>query len=434
LNLTVVAPDADGFLVAYPCGPRPLASTVNFRAHEIVPNFTLVAYTGSEVCLFSSVATDVIVDSFGWSSGGDGVRVGAPSRLLDTRSGVGSSGGAAGPSAEVHLRVAGRGGVPNDAAGAFVTITATGGSADGFVTAWPCDQPRPVASVLNLRPGLLGSNLALLRLAADGTVCLYAWTGNGSTVHLVADTVGWLPGGPSRPAPPPEGPTGGSGHFGTLPVGAALPSDADCAARVRTAPEIRAGNTTYNQTAGHPTTNAPAPIYARVTGNFTGTTDEIIQWASCKWGIDEDIVRAQTAKESWWTQTAAGDLTTEPANCAPGHPIGADGEPGQCPESIGLMQVRYPYWQWAFPDSGTSSAYNLDAALAARRSCFEGNETWLNTVERGQDYTAGDIWGCVGNWFSGRWYTQPSKDYITAVHDLLNQRIWETPDFIHFSG
>jgi autotransporter family porin len=97
------------------------------------------------------------------------------------------------------------------------------------------------------------------------------------------------------------------------------------------------------------------------------------------------------------------------------------------------MQVRYPYWQWAFPDSGTSSAYNLDVALAARRSCFEGNETWLNTVERGQDYTAGDIWGCIGNWYSGRWYTQPSKDYITGVQDLLKQRVWETSDFIRFT-
>ena len=251
--------------------------------------------------------------------------------------------------------------------------------------------------------------------------------GLGATVMIAACSGG------GSAAPIDTGPTGGSGHFATLPVGATLPSDAECAARVRKTPEIRAGNTTYNQTAGHPTANPPAPIYGRVTGNFTGTTDEIIQWASCKWGIDEDIVRAQTAKESWWNQKAAGDLTTEPANCAPGHPIGADGQPGQCPESIGLMQVRYPYWQWAFPDSETSSAYNLDAALAARRSCFEGNETWLNTVERGQDYTAGDIWGCVGNWYSGRWYTQPSKDYIAAVQDLLNQRIWETPDFINFT-
>ena len=29
-----------------------------------------------------------------------------------------------------------------------------------------------------------------------------------------------------------------------------------------------------------------------VDGDFAGTTDQLIQWAACKWGIDEDIVRA----------------------------------------------------------------------------------------------------------------------------------------------
>ena len=65
-------------------------------------------------------------------------------------------------------------------------------------------------------------------------------------------------------------------------------------------------------------------------------------------------------------------------------------------------------------------------------NCFEGNETWLNTVDRGRDYAAGDLWGCVGMWFSGRWYTQPAVDYIAAVQDWLNQRIWETPDFLGY--
>ena len=39
---------------------------------------------------------------------------------------------------------------------------------------------------------------------------------------------------------------------------------------------------------------------ARVTGNFTGTTAEIIQWAACKWGIDEDTMRAAAVQESYW--------------------------------------------------------------------------------------------------------------------------------------
>ena len=63
------------------------------------------------------------------------------------------------------------------------------------------------------------------------------------------------------------------------------------------------------------------------------------------------------------------------------------------------------------------------------RSCFEGNETWLNTVERGKDYAAGDMWGCIGRWFSGRWYTEASDSYVTAVKDYVDKRIWTTADF-----
>ena len=101
------------------------------------------------------------------------------------------------------------------------------------------------------------------------------------------------------------------GRFETLPVGATLPSDATCAALVRDAPEIRPANATFNQTRGQQNPALPG-YFGRVTGNFVGTTDEIIQWAACKWGLDEDVVRAQTAKESWWFQRTAGDFTTDP--------------------------------------------------------------------------------------------------------------------------
>ena len=230
----------------------------------------------------------------------------------------------------------------------------------------------------------------------------------------------------------PEG-----GRFQTLPPGSPLPSDEECAARVRPAAEVRPGNTTFNQTAGHPTpANADPnnPRFGRVTGSFTGTTDEIIQWVACKWGIDEDMVRAQAAKETYWLQHNLGDFGTDASRCLPGHPIGADGKDGHCPESIGIMQVRYPYFQSTITDAIASTAYNLDLAYALWRTCFEGEEQWLNTVDRGQPYQAGDQWGCVGAWFAGRWYTQPAKDYISAVQGYVEQRIWTTPGFISYKG
>lgn len=222
------------------------------------------------------------------------------------------------------------------------------------------------------------------------------------------------------PAVPP------AGHFTTLPPGAALPSDAACAAAVRPVAELRADNATANATRG----TDPNDVYPRVTGAFTGTTDEILQWVACKWGIDEDIVRAQIAKESSWHQSAGGDLTGDQSLCHPAKRTGS----GTCPESIGLGQVRFQYHGSAFEDENAirSSAYNVDYTYAIWRSCYEGELTWLNTVERGATYVAGDVWGCLGVWFSGRWRTSAALGYIAAVQQYLADRIWERPDFANW--
>jgi hypothetical protein len=93
----------------------------------------------------------------------------------------------------------------------------------------------------------------------------------------------------STPTPSPVA------HFSTLPPGSVLPSDSTCAAEVRSAPENKHVNLTYNATTGgqglpgsfFPTSDDPRAsslIAPRVTGNYTGTTDEILQWTACKWG------------------------------------------------------------------------------------------------------------------------------------------------------
>jgi autotransporter family porin len=213
-------------------------------------------------------------------------------------------------------------------------------------------------------------------------------------------------------------------------VGAALPTGQECATLVRatTSAENKGVNKAANATVGNPIAGATG-TQARVDGNFTGTTQQILRWAACKWGVDEDLVFAQVAIESWWRQDTRGDFGTDPTRCPPGHGLGVDGTAGQCPESWGLLQIRYPYNVSAFPDALSSSAFNADYAYANWRACYQGEWTWLNTVERGSDYAAGDAYGCMGVWFSGRWHTSAANEYIARVQGYLNQRIWETPNF-----
>lgn len=209
----------------------------------------------------------------------------------------------------------------------------------------------------------------------------------------------------------------------TLPPGQRLPDDAECAQRViPAAPEIRPSNAVFNQTPGQQP--APPGIFLhRVTGDFTGTTDEIIQWASCKWGIDTDVVRAQAAQESSWFMTSVGDFTSDESHCAPGHPPGTDGRPG-CPASVGIMSIKYRYHSAAFPGAGWSTAYNLDYALALWRTCFEGQEPWLADHPPESGYGPGDLWGCVGRWYSGDWRSAEALGYIGTVQAYMGGRVW----------
>src|SRR5205814_972758 len=124
--------------------------------------------------------------------------------------------------------------------------------------------------------------------------------------------------------------------FSTLPPGSALPSEAYCAGNVTSSLwEPRPDNNTANHTTGSNVgiRGMPSSINTRISGNFTGTTNQILQWSACKWGIDEDIVRAQAVEESNWHQNAQGDYTTDATLCA------NLGKTAPCYQSYGILQI-----------------------------------------------------------------------------------------------
>ena len=214
----------------------------------------------------------------------------------------------------------------------------------------------------------------------------------------------------------------------TLPPGQSLPDDGECARRVRPPEsEIRPQNAVFNQTMGRRKSLAE-PLLKRVSGEFTGTTDQIMQWASCKWGIDTDVVRAQAAQESSWFMTSIGDFTDDQRWCVPGRSPGGDGRPG-CPESVGIMGVKYRYHAAAFPEAEQSTAYNLDYTLAVWRNCFEGEEHWLSDHPPHSGYRPGDLWGCIGRWYSGDWLSAAAAGYINRVQAATDEKVWASQWF-----
>ena len=202
----------------------------------------------------------------------------------------------------------------------------------------------------------------------------------------------------------------------TKPVGWGPLSSTEAAQKVtRTKWEPRPGNSDENHRipkrkllkAWHARSEMP---YARfVNGRFTGTTDDIIEWSARKWGLDADLLRSVAVVESWWRMSVVGDNG----------------------DSFGLFQVRRPFHCWdECLIARRFTAFNADYYGGIIRGYFDGKMKWLNTVERGKDYVAGDIWGSVGAWFSGRWYTQPSIDYMDEVRFRLEERTWRRDFFL----
>lgn len=253
---------------------------------------------------------------------------------------------------------------------------------------------------------------------------LAAAVGVYGLVFLAAD-------GP-RSAPPPPG-----GYLGLWPVGsyARLPDDAGAAAEVQYSTwEVRPGNKRYNEVmpgrlslqridsadrAYDPRWNKY--ILARITGHFTGTTDEIFQWAAAKWGLPDDLLRTIAYMESDWRQSNYGDYVQNRAQCPAGYPK------LPCPVTFGIVGTKSTSWPGIFPWNRDSTAAAVDVLGGWLRGCYEGWVWWLR--EHGNRshgvYHAGDIWGCVGAWYSGNWRDGTATTPDSAESYISRAEYWE---------
>lgn len=264
----------------------------------------------------------------------------------------------------------------------------------------------------------------------SGTVTVY--TGSSTGPSLTSQPVG------PQPTPGALSPTPSPSTLApaTLPPGARLPTEAQCAARVhRSSFEPRPQNYQANhrvptaqqidsQTSWGELGQSPLAdtLRKQITGNFTGTTDEILQWVACKWGVSPDLVRAEAAVESYWQQSQRGDYTSDQSLCPPGTWDGKG-----CYQSYGILQLKYTFFKSTWPMSRDDTAFNAEYVYGILRACYEGWTTYLydRTPLPGYSrYHAGDIWGCLGRWYSGNWYDQGAVTYIHKVKAALAEKAW----------
>lgn len=194
LNVTAVDPASAGFFqVSSTQDPNPPTSNLNFIAGQNTANLVTVPLD-SRGNLCSSVeirnvggSADVVVDIEGYYAIGAENRFTAvtPSRLLDTRDGVGTK---LGNDSELSVKVAGQSGVSADAAAVVLNVTSTEADKDSFLTLYPSGTARPWVSNLNFRAGQTVPNQVVVPVGPDGKVTVYNRFGN---THVVVDVFGY---------------------------------------------------------------------------------------------------------------------------------------------------------------------------------------------------------------------------------------------------
>ncbi len=119
----------------------------------------------------------------------------APARLLDTRPGESTVDGQfagigrAGAGSVTKVRIAGRGGIPADAAAAMVNLTVVSPGGAGYATIFPCTPTPPNASNINYTSGAVVANSVTATLDANGDACIFTL----AAADLLIDSNGFVP-------------------------------------------------------------------------------------------------------------------------------------------------------------------------------------------------------------------------------------------------
>jgi hypothetical protein len=156
------------------------------------------------------------------------------------------------------------------------------------------------------------------------------------------------------------------------------------------------------------------------------TTDELIQWASYKWGIPTDWLRAQYAKESHWRQDSMGDLHKERPRWRSQFPRLSCPNASECYESLGIAQVKWHPWN----DEGTeplrwkSTAFNIDYQAAKLRFYYD-NPYGKRSAWGDSSYRPLDQWLSLCGWFAPYPWGNPAQlSYCSKVKQHLAARDW----------
>ena len=193
LNITSGAPRGIGFVTAYPTGQAmPVASNLNVNPGQTRANLSVVKVgpDGNIRLAVFETDTDLVVDVFGYyGSGGGKTTTIEPVRVVDSRSGLGTPRRPMNAQESRNVQVAGVGGVPANATGVLLNVTAVNTDSWGWLTVWPTGQRQPPSSNLNWEGGRIVPNMVVVAVGANGSISLYNDLGH---TDILVDIFGYV--------------------------------------------------------------------------------------------------------------------------------------------------------------------------------------------------------------------------------------------------
>ena len=203
-NLTVTQQTSFGYLAIGPVAlNQPATSTLNFPLSDDRANAVTVALGAGGTLSVTYVTgalgptAQVVFDVTGYftpDTSGATYHGVTPTRILDTRNGIG---GLSGPFVSNLARiftVAGGGGVvPANAVAVTGNVTVTGQTDAGFLSVGPAAANSPTTSTLNFPAGDDRANAVTVALGAGGTLSItYVAVTPGGTAGVVVDVTGYF--------------------------------------------------------------------------------------------------------------------------------------------------------------------------------------------------------------------------------------------------
>ena len=207
-----------------------------------------------------------------------------------------------------------------------------------------------------------------------------------------------------------------------------------------------------------------------VDGQYSGTTEMIIRWAACKWGMDEDMIRAQaTIEHDTWVQwNAGGDARQSINQCQAGNDPGHQSTnlwaylvSNACYQSWSNWQIKVVYsipniGAWTtWPAINESTAFAVDYRYGFQRSCMNGNQSGYfsdkgiggvyladvaNAKNNPQSESPHQFWNpvtganatnleyvefaCLSSHYSGGWMDPQAQSYLNKLLAHWKDRDW----------